>query len=295
MKRWLILDSYYIARRAYYTTGALSFNDIKTGVVFGFFKEVVSLMDQFNGGPIVFCFDAKGSKRKELFPDYKKKRHTKELDEVERLALFEMKRQVEKLRTSYLKTVGYANIFWEDGFEADDIIATTVAQVPEEDEVIIVSADKDFYQLISPRVRCYNPDKGVMMSLQKFVQTYGIQPRRWAQKLALAGCKTDEVPGIPGVGEKTAIKYIRGELKPTSRAFRRIESEKGAERIARNKRLVKLPFAGTPTFTIAPDNVTAEGWERVCDKLGMNSLKGQAPLMGREFRRKRSTRETFGL
>ena len=288
-KSWLILDCYYLCHRAFYTMGSLSYRDVKTGVIFGFFKDIVSLMDQFGTDRIIFCFDANGSKRKEIYPAYKKKRHSRVLDENEKLALFELKRQIEKLRKVYLKTVGYNNVFWADGYEADDVIATTVAQVPEEDDAVIVSADKDMWQLIRSNVVCYNPDKGKTMSLQKFHNTYGIHPVKWAYKLALAGCDTDEVDGIPGVGEKRALLYIRGELPSTSKVYKRIESDKGLERVATNRRLVKLPYKGAPVFEIRPDNVTTEGWEKVVEELGMKSLTGKVPVMGRELRRVRST------
>lgn len=295
MKPLLVIDCSALARAAYYTMGSLSYKDVRTGIIFGFFKEIVALMDQFGSDTVVFCFDAKGSLRKEVFPDYKKKRHTRELDENEKLALFELKRQITKLRDDYLPTVGYNNVFWRDGFEADDVIATTVAQVPDDGEAIIIGADKDLWQLIRANVRCYNPTKAKMMTLHSFTQKFGIPPKRWAQKLSIAGCKTDEVPGIPGVGETLALRYIRGEMKPESKVFKRIESERGIERIARNRALVKLPYAGTPVFKIRPDSITTEGWERVCVELGMKSLAGKAPVMGREHRRPRVTRDGFGL
>lgn len=291
-KAWLILDCSYLCSRALHTMGELSYKDVKTGVIYGFFKDVAHLMDVFASDTVVFCFDAKGSKRKEIFPDYKVKRHNRELDENEKLMRFELHRQIEKLRTEYLRTVGYRNVFWEDGFEADDIIATTAAQVPWDQQAVIVSADRDFYQLLRHNVTMFNPDKVITHTVDSFKLKWGISPKHWAWKLALAGCKTDEVPGIDGIGDKRAIDYIKGELKPTSKAYAAITSPQGKAVVARNKPLVKLPFAGTPVFEIRPDKVTDEGWRVVMEALGMNSLKDRAPLGGRQARRQRAT---FGL
>jgi hypothetical protein len=82
--------------------GHLSFQDIKTGVIFGFLKEVLSLKDEFGSDRVVFCFESGLNKRKELFPEYKLKRHSRELDETELQVLGEFKHQLKVLRQDHL-------------------------------------------------------------------------------------------------------------------------------------------------------------------------------------------------
>lgn len=284
MKTYLILDVHYLAHRAFYTMGTLSHGDVKTGVIYGFLKEIIALKEAFGSDDVVFCFDSKNSKRKDLFPDYKKKRHSKDRTAEELKALAEFRQQIVMLRKEYLATIGYRNVFWKDGYESDDIIASVSAAIPDDDEGIIITADKDLYQLIRPNVIFHNPDKRRTVTLQSFVATYGIQPKQWARVLALAGCKTDEVPGIAGIGTKTAISYILGTLKPTSKKYAAIKSEEGLKTMRRNKPLVLLPFEGVGTFELQKDAVTKEGWRTVTEALGMKSLRDQSPLAARRER-----------
>lgn len=277
MKRpLLLLDCHALAWRAFHTMGHLSFGDIKTGVIFGFLKEVVSLLEEFEPAAVVFAFEGHGSKRKEIFPAYKFKRHNRELSEEEAQVLGHFRGQIKMLRECYLDKIGFKNVIWQDGYESDDIIARyTKALVPEVDAVI-VSEDGDFWQLLKPNVSIYSPKTHKLLTMQGFFQRTGLpQPTRWAQVLALAGCNSDEVPGIPTVGKKTAISYVLGKLKPTSAKFKAIESEEGQKIVARNKRLVKLPFEGTKLPQLLSDDISEEGWRWVCDELGMKSIRDE--------------------
>jgi 5'-3' exonuclease len=133
----------------------------------------------------------------------------------------------------------------------------------------------------------YNPGKKKAVTLQSFSKETGLEPWEWAKVKAIGGCKTDEVPGIPGVGEKTAIKYILGKLKPDSAAYKAIKANK--EIITRNRKLVELPFEGTQVFELRTDTISDEGWKEVCDALGMSSIRGRAPTLTR------TKRANFGL
>jgi 5'-3' exonuclease len=267
--------------------GHLSFQDIKTGVIFGFLKEVLSLKDEFGSDRVVFCFESGLNKRKELFPEYKLKRHSRELDETELQVLGEFKHQLKVLRQDHLPRIGFSNVFTQRGYESDDIIASITQQLPEDQDAIIISSDGDLLQLLRPNVMMYNPGKKKAVTLQSFSKETGLEPWEWAKVKAIGGCKTDEVPGIPGVGEKTAIKYILGKLKPDSAAYKAIKANK--EIITRNRKLVELPFEGTQVFELRTDTISDEGWKEVCDALGMSSIRGRAPTLTR------TKRANFGL
>lgn len=284
MKTWLILDCHGLCYRAYHTMGALSHGDMKTGVVFGFFKEVIGLKDDMGTDSIAFCFDSSKNRRRELFPAYKQKRHSKELSEDELASLIDFKRQIARLRKEWLPMAGFSNVFWQSGYESDDLIASIVSTLPEQDEAIIVTADNDLYQLLSERVRIYNPNKRRMTDIVSFQKEFKLRPKQWAQVKAIGGCSTDEVPGVPGVGATTAMRYLRGELKPTSKKYLAIESSAGQAVIARNWPLVKLPFSAVGCFELRDDDVTEEKWRQVSDALGMKSLRGAAPVLSRRRR-----------
>ena len=285
MNSILLLDCHYLAYRAFYSVGALSYNDVKTGVIFGFLKEVTSLIEDFAPTYTVFCFDSVTSKRKELFPDYKRKRHQKELTVAELAARSEFRRQLEYLRTRYLPTMGFRNVLYAEGYEADDLIASVVLRENEDEDnsldITVISADEDMYQLIRPYVTIHSLSNKKPVTYQSFSQQYGLHPVVWARMIAMSGCHTDEVPGIPGIGKKTAIRYLQGALPESSKKFRDIESRAGVETIKRNRALVQLPFKDTPQFTLKADRFSEAGWRDVIDELGMKSLRLRPPLLVR--------------
>lgn len=259
--------------------GHLSHKDVRTGVVFGFFKDVLHFGEVHNTRRFAFCWDCGAPKRREVLPCYKLRRHTRERTPEEQLAYDEMKAQVHLLRTLYLRKVGFRNIFYKKGFESDDFIGSLAHDLPDDDEAVIISSDADLYQLIKPNVSLHNPHTGKRVTLQSFKQEHGLHPKRWAMVKAIAGCSGDEVPGVPGVGEKTAIKYLLGQLKDTSAAWNKINSPSGRRLIELNKTLVKLPFAGTPrNLELRDDRCSEEGWDEMCTELGLKSLRGRAPF-----------------
>lgn len=291
-KTWLILDVSYMAHRAFHTMGVLSHKDVKTGVVYGFLRSVQELKDRFGTDRVVFCFDSISSKRKEIYPEYKKRRHTKELTPLEIAARNEMRRQVKLLRTEYLPKIGYKNVLMVDGFESDDLMAATVLRILktfENDEAVIVTADRDLWQCIGPRVVCYNPDTQKQMNCREFMKNHnGLDPSLYWKILALSGCKTDEVKGIPTIGKVTALQFLSGTLKDTSKKYAAIQSPEGLEIRKRNKKLVRLPWPETPMPVLHEDHLSKEGWHSVCDALGLKSIRDRSLYSTRELRRNRS-------
>jgi 5'-3' exonuclease len=284
---WLILDSNYLCHRAYHSTGGLEYGDIKTGVLFGFLRDVVILQDLFATDRPLFCFDMPPGLREGVCKTYKADRVARynAMPEEEREAYIAFREQVTLLRERVLPRCGYRNIFYEPGYESDDIIASLCRSLPQTDEVVIISSDKDLYQLLSPRVRCHNPQKRQTFTEHEFRATYGIDPDQWPDVKALAGCPSDNVVGIRGVGELTAIQYLRGELKAPGKKYKDIECNAGQATWRRNLCLVTLPYHGCPTFEVRPDDVTVARWRRVADWLGLKSLRDEALITQRAARR----------
>jgi DNA polymerase-1 len=274
VKTWIVIDVSFLCWRAFHSMGALSHKGVRTGVLYGVLRDIIDLQERFSSKDLIFVFDSRASKRKEIFPAYKQKRHSKDITKEEEMARFEVRQQIKALYKIILPSIGYANVWRAEGFEADDIIAAFVRQrMPADDCAVIVTADHDYYQLLDGRVSLYNPKGFVRTTIQSFHREYGIEPRLWAKVLSIAGCSTDEVPGVRGVGKLTALKFIRGELKPESAKYKAIVSAEGRAIMLRNRELVRLPFEGVPAFYAIPDSVCAASWKRTLDSLGIKSLQ----------------------
>ena len=280
-KKWILLDCNYLCHRAKHATGGLSFQNQPTGVIFGVLQSLSSFQDTLGSSNFVFCWDSKISKRKEIYPEYKANRNNTEYTPKETELNTAFRRQMKLLRRTYLPMIGFRNIFMQKGYEADDIIASLTQTIPTTSEVVIISSDHDLFQCIKSNVCMHNPSTGKILTLQGFKKLYGITPQEFTMVKALAGCSTDNIAGIPGVGEKTAIKYLKGELKDTTKAFQKIVSAEAVQIRKRNMSLVQLPYEGVNKFHLRPDQLSEAGWIQVMNKLGMKSLRKRMPFSGR--------------
>jgi len=285
-RKYIILDCNYLCHRAKHTTGDLSFGGSATGVIYGFLKSLSGFQDLFRTSNFVFCWDSKTSKRKEIYPEYKANRDKKEYTDEEIEFDRAFRKQMKKLRTTYLPMIGFRNVFVQRGYESDDVIASICEHLDEREEAIIITSDKDLYQCICSNVSFYNPQTNKHLTLQGFKKQYGIHPHEWATMKSIAGCTTDNIKGIKGVGEKIAIKYLKGGLSEGKKYFDIVDSlyhpNGKITLFDENWVLVKLPFAGTKQFKLRRDKLSEAGWKRVVELLGMKSIRDRMP-----FRRKR--------
>ena len=244
----------------------------------------------FHTTNFVFCWDSKTNIRQEIYPAYKQTRRDKEKTDEELAYDIEFRRQIKKLRRVYLPLIGCSNIFCQKGYESDDIIASLCLNEFDGYSIIIISADHDMYQCLSPVVSMYNPQQKKMMTVQKFERQYGIKPHQWVRVKCLAGCTSDNITGIAGIGEKTAIKYLTHQLKETTKAYQKIESCYNMV-IKHNTKFVQLPFKGTKTFKIKENNYNDAGWIAVCKKLGLKSIEKRNPFMSIKKRKLKDNEE----
>jgi 5'-3' exonuclease len=231
------------------------------------------LTDHFATDRIAFCFDSNLRPREDIFPGYKASRKAvwDALPKEEKQAREAARDQIDLLYANILPTIGYRNIFKQVGYEADDVIANICYKniaVSRNRKAVIISNDSDLYQLLGPRVRMYRPLLKEFITHKTFRKRYGIKPSEWWRVKAMTGCGTDDVPGIDGIGNKSAIAYLRGELE--GRRLKLIEENEAI--IKRNEGLVRLPLQGIDPLTFVKDDVTAAGWRKIAKKLGIRSL-----------------------
>ncbi len=268
-KLWLILDVNYLCWRNFYAMKGLQHEGELTGVVYGFLRDICTFREIHQTHHLAFCFDSAWSWRVDEYPAYKSSRKSNWTEE-EKERHSQMRKQIRLLRDDFLPAIGFTNILHQQGAEADDVIASVCNHLLYPEEAIIVSTDKDLYQLISHRVRMWNP-KGVMIDQRVFFKEYGIDPVQWHCVKAIAGCHTDDIAGVSGVGDKTAAKFLSGKLSQASQTYRSILASE--EIWKRNLSLVKLPHQNCREFFLtSSDNISREGWREVCKRIGAKSL-----------------------
>ncbi|AQT80296.1 DNA polymerase I [Mycolicibacterium litorale] len=202
----LLLDGNSLAFRAFYALPAENFktkNGLTTNAVYGFTAMLINLLRDEQPTHVAAAFDvSRQTFRADRYPEYKANRSA---------TPDEFRGQID-ITKEVLVALGIT-VLAEPGFEADDIIATLATQAEQEGyRVLVVTGDRDSLQLVSPDVTVLYPRKGVS-DLTRFtpdavVEKYGLTPAQYPDFAALRGDPSDNLPGIPGVGEKTAAKWI---------------------------------------------------------------------------------------
>lgn len=265
----LIIDSNYICHVCKHSMKGLSYHEMKVGVVFGFMRQILTLAKAFQTNDFVFIWDSKESLREQIFPEYKKRRKKEKSDEDKELDALSYP-QFDALRDRIVPQLGFKNSYMQVGYEADDLIAALVQNPKPGSKYIIVSSDEDLYQLLSDNVSMYSIKRKQIYTAKNLYKDYGIEPNKWAMIKAIGGCKTDEVPGIVGVGEKTAAKYLTNKLNVNSKTYRSIKNGKSI--IERNLPLVKLPFEGVTPLTLVSNRLDLNSFVSVCNEYNFQSF-----------------------
>ena len=191
----LIDGSSYLYRAFFACPPLTNANGEPTGAIFGVINMIRSLMNQYNPTHIAVVFDAKGgSFRNEIYSEYKATRE--EMPE-------NLRPQIEPIHT-ILKAMGLPLLCIE-GVEADDVIGTLAKQAEKENlQVLISTGDKDMAQLVSDKVTLINTMNNTALDPQGVVDKFGVPPAKIIDYLALRGDNSDNIPGVAGIGEKTA-------------------------------------------------------------------------------------------
>ncbi len=226
--RLFLLDSAAIAYRAYFAfikNPLTNQAGLNTSAVFGFANILLTLLEKEKPEYFAAVFDSREPTfRHKRYKEYKATREKMPDDLAQSLPYID--RLVDALAVPRLVM---------PGFEADDLIGTlTIRAVEAGMDVFIVSGDKDFMQLIGPHVRMYNPKRPtdlVIMDEKDVMEKFGVTPDRVIDVLALMGDASDNIPGVPGVGEKTASQLINefGSFDALYRDLPKVKREKVRE------------------------------------------------------------------
>ncbi|MBI4734263.1 MAG: hypothetical protein HY779_05585, partial [Rubrobacteridae bacterium] len=205
-KKIILIDGNSLVYRAFFalpTTLATTKGQI-TNAVYGFTSMLIKLVKDERPDILITAFDmGKATFRHEEYEEYKAHRQPTPNDLISQFPL------VKQL----LKAMDIP-VFEMEGFEADDILATLASKAAEiHCEVVVVTGDRDAFQLIDRHVRIMTTRKGisdiVVYDREKVIEKYGVTPEQLTDYLALKGDPSDNIPGVPGIGEKTAAKLIQ--------------------------------------------------------------------------------------
>ena len=200
-KRLFLIDGSSYIYRAYFAIRHLSNSKgLATNAVYGFVNMLLKVAREQQPDHLAVIFDARGPTfRKELFPEYKANRAHMTEDLVPQVPIIK-----EVVRAFNLPAIE------KEGFEADDIIATLAKKFAAEGlEVTVVTGDKDLMQIVSGRIRLLDTMKDKVSGLEEVAERFGGPPEKVIEVQALAGDSSDNIPGVPGIGEKTAVKLIQ--------------------------------------------------------------------------------------
>lgn len=208
MNKVFLLDAYALIFRAYYAfikNPRINSKGMNTSAILGFVNTLQEVLKNARPTHLAVAFDPSGPTfRHDAYPPYKAQREA--TPEAIRVAVPEIKRILEAYRIPVLEV---------SGFEADDVIGTVAKRLESaETQVYMMTPDKDYAQLVSPHVSMYRPATGMkeaeILGPEEIKEKYGLRdPLQVIDMLGLMGDSADNIPGCPGVGEKTAAKLIQ--------------------------------------------------------------------------------------
>lgn len=230
-EKLFLLDGTALAYRAYYAfigRPLVTSGGMNVSAIYGFSNSLIKILDEEKPDYIAVVFDSgQPTFRHELHPEYKATRE--KMPEDMAIQLQKLKEVIKAFNIPILEIPGY---------EADDVMGT-LAKIAESKgiETYLVTGDKDFLQLVSPMIKIYRPTKGLadieIVDVEKVKQEWGVTPEQIVDVLGLMGDKVDNVPGVPGIGEKTAIQLVKefGSIENLVKNVDRIPTQKIKENL----------------------------------------------------------------
>ncbi len=255
-KKLLLIDGHSMAYRAFYALPVENFTTAMgqhTNAIYGFATMLISLIKEEKPTHVAVAFDvSRKTFRSEIFPEYKANRAS---------TPDEFRSQMSYLH-EFIDGCGIED-FQLEGYEADDVIAT-ISKAAEKDgfEVLICTGDRDSFQLVNSKTTVLYPKRGVSemarMTPEAVFEKYGMTPAQYPDFAALRGDPSDNLPSIPGVGEKTASKWVveYGSLKELLSEVDKVGGKVGQalrdniDNVIRNRELTQLVHDAPVTFSL---------------------------------------------
>ena len=206
-ERLVIIDGKSVFYRGYYAMPTLSTKDgTPTGGVYGFAVMALEVIKRLKPDYVCIAWDKKGTNirlRQELYPEYKANRKPAPPDFYAQIPILH----------EMLESLGWP-LYEADDYEADDLMGAFAKQAGEKDvESYLITSDLDVLQLINEHTHIYTLKKGLsnieLFNVAYFEEKYGVGPHQWADVKALKGDASDNIPGVAGIGEKTALQLIQ--------------------------------------------------------------------------------------
>ncbi|MFB3885248.1 MAG: DNA polymerase I [Thermodesulfobacteriota bacterium] len=196
---FLVDGSSYIFRAFYAIKHLSNSKGLPTNAVYGFTQMLLKVLRDQKPGHLAVVFDSKAPTfRSEIYKEYKANRSA--MPEA-------LVPQIPYIRR-IIREYGIATVEME-GFEADDLIGTVARGMAPEADVIIITGDKDILQLVSDRIQVYDTMKEKRYGVEEVIRRFGVKPEKVIEVMGLAGDAIDNIPGVPGIGEKTAIELVK--------------------------------------------------------------------------------------
>jgi len=206
MKKLVLIDGHALAYRAFYAlpTSMKNHTGQSTNVIVGFTRMLIRIIYQYQPASLAIAFDtAKPTFRHKQYTDYKAHRPPSPPEFHTQIPILQ----------ELLQVLGIG-VIYKDGFEADDIVATIAQQAERKNFIVnIITGDKDILQLVNKNISVHIPKKGLsnikIYNLDNFKEQTGLYPHQIVDYKSLRGDASDNIKGIPGIGEKTAIKLLQ--------------------------------------------------------------------------------------
>lgn len=278
-----IIDGTAIVYRSFYAfqnRPLINSKGENTSAIFGFLRTLVSIIEKFKPEYLVITFDEREPTfRHEKYKEYKATREKIPEDLADQLEPIQQLVQAAKIPKLSLS-----------GYEADDIIGTLVKKFSDKYDIVIISGDKDMYQLVSDHVCLFDPMQDRFIREEEVKKRFGLPPEKVVDALALIGDTADNIPGIPSIGPKTAEKLIKefGSVENLVKNKDKITPPRIKENIEKyteqgllSKELVKIkqdvPIDISPE-ELRIQNIFGEELKEFCKRYELNSfLKYFAP------------------
>ena len=233
-KRLILIDGSGYIFRAYYALPSMSRSDgTPVNALYGFTNMLVKLIEDYGDEKLIVIFDAaRENFRNKIYSEYKANRGDTPDDLIPQFDL--IKKCVKAFKIPQLEI---------NGFEADDIIATYSKLAKKQDmQSLIISSDKDLMQLINDKVNMLDPIKNKHIGFQEVIDKFGVEPEKVIQVQALMGDNTDNIPGAPGIGPKTAAELINkfGDIESLIKKYKEIKQQKRQQIIEEHKENIRI-------------------------------------------------------